>query len=218
MLVIAHRGYHAKFSENTRAAFEAAIAIGVDGIEIDVRICRDGSIVIVHDRVVSGKAVAKLTHSELEHEIGHKVPTLDETLECFPRIMWNIEIKTTEALELVIGILEKYQTNRQILVTSFHHDVVEICASILKVDCGLLVAHRPQKLNSLLESCRDNSRINHIVWDYNILDVVLLKQATSSGYRNFVYGLATKAECDYCKGIDVDGVITDNPDLLLDNR
>ncbi len=123
-----------------------------------------------------------------------------------------------EALELVIGVLEKYQTDRQILVTSFRHDVVEICASILKVDCGLLVAHRPQKLNSLLESCRDNSRINHIVWDYNILDSVLLKETASSGYHNFVYGLATKVEYDYCKGIDVDGVITDDPALLLENR
>lgn len=218
MLVIAHRGYHAKFSENTRAAFEAAMALGVDGIEIDVRICSDGSIVLVHDRVIFGKAVANLTHSELEHEIGYKVPTLDETLERFPRIMWNIEIKTAEALELVIGVLEKYQTDRQILVTSFRHDVVEICASILKVDCGLLVAHRPQKLKSLLESCRDNSRINHIVWDYNILDSVLLKETASSGYHNFVYGLATKVEYDYCKGIDVDGVITDDPALLLENR
>lgn len=218
MLVIAHRGYHAKFHENTLAAFEAAVALGVDGIETDVRICRDGSIVLVHDRVIFGKAVADLTHSELEHEIGYKVPTLDEILECFPGIMWNVEIKTTEALELVIGVLNKHQADRQILVTSFRHDVVEVCASILKVDCGLLVAHRPQRLNSLLESCRDNSRINHIVWDYNILDAILLKQAASSGYYNFVYGLATKTEYDYCKEIDVDGVITDDPTLLLENR
>lgn len=218
MLIIAHRGYHAKFPENTQAAFEAAIALGADGIEIDVRICRNGSIVLVHDRVIFGKEVANLTHSELEHEIGYKVPTLDETLERFPKIMWNIEIKTAEALELVIRVLEKYQTDRQILVTSFRHDVVENCASILKVDCGLLVAHRPQKLNSLLESCKDNPRINHIVWDYNILDAILLKQAASSGYHNFVYGLATKAEYDYCKEIDVDGVITDDPALLLENR
>ena len=66
MLVIAHRGYHAKISENTPAAFEAAVALGVDGIETDVRICRDGSMVLIHDRVISGKAVVDLTHSELE--------------------------------------------------------------------------------------------------------------------------------------------------------
>ncbi|MEE8617833.1 MAG: glycerophosphodiester phosphodiesterase [Nitrosomonadaceae bacterium] len=216
MLVIAHRGYHAKISENTPAAFAAAVALGVDGIETDVRICRDGSMVLIHDRVISGKAVVDLTHSELEQEIGYKVPTLDEMLERFPRIMWNVEIKTTEALELVIGVLEKHQTNCRILVTSFRHDVVAVCASILKVDCGLLVAHRPQTLNSMLVDCIGNARINHIVWDYNILDDILLKQAATAGYYNFVYGLVTKTEYDYCKEIDVDGVIVDEA-FLLDN-
>jgi len=140
MLVIAHRGYHAKFIENTLAAFEAAVVPGVDGIETDVRISRDESIVLIHDRVVSGKAVVDLTHRELEQAIGYRVPTLDETLERFPGIMWNVEIKTTEALELVIGVLEKHQTDCCILVTSFRHDVVAVCASALKVDCGLLVS------------------------------------------------------------------------------
>ncbi len=218
MLVIAHRGYHAKFIENTLAAFEAAVVPGVDGIETDVRISRDESIVLIHDRVVSGKAVADLTHRELEQAIGYRVPTLDETLERFPGIMWNVEIKTTEALELVIGVLEKHQTDCCILVTSFRHDVVAVCASALKVDCGLLVAHRPQTLNSLLADCSGNSRINHIVWDYNILDNVLLKQAALSGYYNFVYGLVTKTEYDYCKKIEVDGVITDDPFLLFENK
>ncbi|MEE8254480.1 MAG: glycerophosphodiester phosphodiesterase [Nitrosomonadaceae bacterium] len=217
MLVIAHRGYHAKISENTPAAFAAAVALGVDGIETDVRICRDGSMVLIHDRVISGKAVVDLTHSELEQEIGYKVPTLDEMLERFPRIMWNVEIKTTEALELVIGVLEKHQTNCRILVTSFRHDVVAVCASILKVDCGLLVAHRPQTLNSMLVDCIGNARINHIVWDYNILDDILLKQAATAGYYNFVYGLVTKTEYDYCKEIDVDGVIVDEL-FLLENK
>lgn len=218
MLVIAHRGYHAKFIENTPAAFEAAVVPGVDGIETDVRISRDESIVLIHDRVVSGKAVVDLTHRELEQAIGYRVPTLDETLERFPGIMWNVEIKTTEALELVIGVLEKHQTDCCILVTSFRHDVVAVCASALKVDCGLLVAHRPQTLNSLLADCSGNSRINHIVWDYNILDNVLLKQAALSGYYNLVYGLVTKTEYDYCKKIEVDGVITDDPFLLFENK
>ncbi len=83
---------------------------------------------LIHDRVVSGKAVVDLTHSELEQEIGYKVPTLDEILEHFPRIIWNVEIKITETLELVIEVLEKHQTNCRILVTSLRHDVVVVYA------------------------------------------------------------------------------------------
>ena len=52
MLVIAHRGEHGAVPENTMAAFEAAVAVGVNGIETDVRISLDGLPVLIHDRVI----------------------------------------------------------------------------------------------------------------------------------------------------------------------
>lgn len=214
MLVIAHRGYHAVKIENTLAAFEAAVKLGFDGIETDVRISSDDYLVLIHDRIISGRAVCTLTRKEIEHKIGYQVPTLDEALKRFPRIIWNIEIKTIEGLELIIEVLKEYQSDRTILVTSFRHDVIEVCASSLKVGCGLLVAHRPISLNSLLFDSKEISRINHIVWDYDILDSSLLKESSAAGYNNFVYGLETKSEFDYCKGINVDGVITDVPFVL----
>ncbi|MBI3937750.1 MAG: glycerophosphodiester phosphodiesterase, partial [Betaproteobacteria bacterium] len=42
MLILAHRGYHATVPENTLEAFAAAVELGVDGIETDVRTSRDG--------------------------------------------------------------------------------------------------------------------------------------------------------------------------------
>lgn len=214
MLVIAHRGNHAEYNENTLAAFEAAVKLDVDGIETDVRISSDDYLVLIHDRIISGREVCALTRKEIEHETGYQVSTLDEALECFPGIIWNVEIKTREGLELIIQVLEKYQFNRTILVTSFRHDVIAICASSLKVDCGLIVAHRPLSLNSLLVDSSNITRINHIVWDYDYLDGSLLKESAAAGYNNFVYGLETKSEFEYCKGIDVDGVITDSPFLM----
>jgi len=214
MLVIAHRGSHAEYNENTLAAFEAAVKLDVDGIETDVRISSDDYLVLIHDRIISGREVCALTRKEIEHETGYQVSTLDEALECFSGIIWNVEIKTREGLELIIQVLEKYQSNRTILVTSFRHDVIAICASSLKVDCGLLVAHRPLSLNSLLVDSSNITRINHIVWNYDILDGSLLKESAAAGYNNFVYGLETKSEFEYCKGIDVDGVITDSLFLM----
>lgn len=214
MLVIAHRGYHAENIENTLAAFEAAVKLGFDGIETDVRISSDGYLVLIHDRIISGKEVRLLTRKEIENETGYQVTTLDEALKRFPGIIWNIEIKIREGLELIIRVLEKYQSDRTILVTSFRHDVIAICASSLKVDCGLLVAHRPLSLNSLLIDSSEILGINHIVWDYDILDGSLLKESAVAGYNNFIYGLETKSEFDYCKGIEVDGVITDAPFLI----
>jgi len=219
MLLIAHRGYHAAAPENTLAAFEAAIMVGASGIETDVRISRDGVPILIHDRVIaSGETVADLTRTELEQAIGHEIPTLDEALECFPGVLWNVEIKTIQALSTVIRVLEKHQAGHRIIVTSFRHDLVALCASSLKVNCGLLLAHRPLTLNSLLAdfNCNGNPRINHVVWNYEVLDDILLKQAASDGYRNFVYGAVTRAEHDNCRELGVDGIITDYPLLVQD--
>lgn len=219
MLTIAHRGYHAAVPENTLAAFAAAVEVGANGIETDVRISLDGLPVLIHDRVIpSGQAVADLTRRGIEQAIGHEVPTLDEALEQFYGILWNIEIKTPTALSSVIRVLEKHQAGHRIIVTSFRHDLVATCASSLMVNCGLLVAHRPQTLNSFLADfdCDANPRVNHIVWDYDVLDDGLLKQAATEGFRNFVYGPMTKMEHDYCRELGVDGVITDHP-LLAQN-
>jgi glycerophosphoryl diester phosphodiesterase len=217
MLVIAHRGYHVAVPENTLAAFDAAVMVGAGGIETDVRISLDGLPVLIHDRVIpSGQAVADLTRREIEQIAGHEVPTLDEALEGFPGILWDVEIKTTDALSRVISVLEKHQAGHRIVVTSFRHDLVAICASLLEVNFGLLVAHRPRTLSSLLAdfNCEGNPRVNHVVWDFNVLDGVLLEQAAADGFRNFVYGPITKAEHDECRRLDVDGVITDYPLLM----
>jgi|SRR5687768_10845264 len=217
MLVIAHRGYHTAVPENTLSAFEAAVMVGASGIETDVRISRDALPVLIHDRVTaSGQAVADLTRREIEQNVGHEVPTLDEALEHFPDILWNVEIKSMDALPATRDVLEKHQAGYRILVTSFRHDLVAICASTLEVNCGLLVAHRPRTLSSLLADFNSdgNPRVNHIVWDYNVLDDVLLKQAAVDGFRNFVYGPITKAEHDECRRLNVDGVITDYPILM----
>ena len=44
----AHRGFSSKYPENTLLAFEKAIEVGVDGMEFDVQLTKDGEIVILH--------------------------------------------------------------------------------------------------------------------------------------------------------------------------
>ncbi len=86
--VISHRGEHLSHPENTLPAIEAAIAIGCDWVEIDVRTTRDGRFVLMHDatvnRTTDGKgAVAELDINQirlLDAGSGARVPTLDEAL------------------------------------------------------------------------------------------------------------------------------------------
>lgn len=48
-LIIGHRGSPQKITENTLPSFQRAIAQGVDGVELDIRLCKDGHIVVFHD-------------------------------------------------------------------------------------------------------------------------------------------------------------------------
>lgn len=212
MLVLAHRGYHVKAPQNTLAAFAAAAELDVDGIETDVRVSRDGAALLVHDRVTPrGRLVSELTRSEIEVDFEHAVPLLGEALEAFPDLLWNVEIKQSEMLGEVLRVLAAYQSIRRLLVTSFRHDVACACAQALDVDCGLLAAHRPLEVSSLLAHCTAAPRLRTIVWDYNVIDAGVLAEVEAAGWRNYVYGPATLAEHARCTQFPVVGVITDFP-------
>jgi glycerophosphoryl diester phosphodiesterase len=219
MLLFAHRGYHAEAPENSLAAFAAAVRLGVDGIETDVRLSRDGLPVIIHDRVTTRQhPVAGLTRREIEADVGHPVPILAEILDAFPDVLWNIEIKTPEAWPAAARTLAQFQRTRRLLVTSFRHDIVELCANELAIDCALLLAHRPLDVDAIMAGCAAYPRINAIVWDYNVIDESVLQAVTAGGWRNIVYGPVTVAEHERCLALDLAGLITDHPPRVTGNR
>ncbi len=211
MYWLAHRGYHATLPENTLAAFAAAVALGVDGIETDVRLTADGKPAIMHDRIVGGRAVSELTHGELERAAGHPVPVLEEILEAFPDVLWNIEIKTPETWPQAVSVLRRYQNTRRLLVTSFRHDVVVRCAAELEIECGLLIADRPVAMATFIEGCANYPLIKNVVWDYNIIDPLMLEQVTAAGWSNYAYGAITSAEHRHAGTLKLAGLITDHP-------
>lgn len=109
--VAAHRGWSKKFPENTIEAFRAAIELGCDQLETDIRITKDGELVLMHDGTVdrttngSGK-VREMTLKELkaldagvkkgEEFIGCRIPTFTEFMELvkdLPEMTIDVELK-----------------------------------------------------------------------------------------------------------------------------
>lgn len=105
--VIAHRGLHTIERENTVAAFQAAVDIGVDGVELDVRRTRDGVLVVHHDSHVGTLLIADDNRSALPEY----VPTLAQALETLDGVSVNVEIKKdrgpTEDLEETAGLVRQ---------------------------------------------------------------------------------------------------------------
>ncbi|QDQ28153.1 glycerophosphodiester phosphodiesterase [Chitinimonas arctica] len=212
MHLLAHRGYHAHCPENTLDAFAAALLLGFEGIETDVRVSADQEAVLFHDRVArNGQPVAALTRRQLSDVCGYSVPTLAEALNAFPHTLWNIEIKTPAAASLALPILAGFETSHQLLITSFRHEVVLAAAELLSVECGFLSAHRPAAINSMLHAALPHRNLRTLVWDCEIVDPDIIRQANALGFRNAVYGAKTAYEHQLMREFGVHAIITDYP-------
>jgi glycerophosphoryl diester phosphodiesterase len=123
--VFAHRGVHAVERENTVAAFEAAVALAVDGVELDVRRTLDGVLVVHHDADVGSIAIAHSVRSALPEY----VPTLSRALESLDGLAVNVEIKndrasddyegTAEFVGLVLAAIDESSRSERVSISSF---------------------------------------------------------------------------------------------------
>lgn len=78
-LIVGHRGmYSERFPQNSLAAFGAALELGVDGVECDVRLGEDGALFCTHDREVDGIRSESLDNRQ---RTEHQIPLLSEVTE-----------------------------------------------------------------------------------------------------------------------------------------
>ena len=127
--VCAHRGGNATYPENTLAAFENAVSLGAQQVELDVQFTLDGYMVLMHDSTVNRTtngtgAVADLTLAQikaLDAGGGQQVPTLTEVLEILPQNIWiNIDIKgdATLAAAAALEVERQNRTHQAFLACS----------------------------------------------------------------------------------------------------
>jgi glycerophosphoryl diester phosphodiesterase len=220
MLIISHRGYHVSAAENTLESFEAAVAMGVDGIETDIRLTADQVPILLHDHLTpDGREVAALSHAEIIRTVGYPVPTLEQALQLRPKakpeFLWNLEIKVPAAVEQTIALVKRYSADSRILITSFGHPVIDEVSRRTDVECGLLVAHRPLAFNSRPDWIPNRPHVNTVVWYWETVDDELIASSAACGLRNYVYGVTTPAEHQRLANWDLEGVITDRPEYLI---
>jgi glycerophosphoryl diester phosphodiesterase len=214
VLVLAHRGYHRSRPENTLAAFEAAVAQGVDGIETDLRVSLDDRLILFHDACLAdGTPVAELTRGQLARAAGHAVATLEEAFACWPDLLWNVELKTPDALGPLAQRFARGGLPPRVLFTAFDHAAVVDALAYLDADGGLLLEAPPPDLDALLEAHRRKPRLRTLVWRHGDATADSVARARAAGWRSFVYGAITPEEHRRATALGIDGIITDEPEL-----
>lgn len=146
VIVSGHRGYKARYPENTLLAFQQALEIGVDMLEFDLRMTKDGHVVVIHDETVdrttngTGK-VSDMTLSELQKLDaggwfgpafeGLKIPTFEQLCELlvpYPELLLNVEIKRArqarETVDAAIATLERYGYMPRSVFVCFDADIL----------------------------------------------------------------------------------------------
>jgi len=140
--VFAHRGGAGLRPENTLAAFEHGLAVGADGLELDVRLARDGEVVVIHDatldRTTDAKgAVADRTASELAavdagyrfgrdgdtpyRGAGFGVPRFSDVLDRFRDLPLIVELKGDDRrlAQAVVGLVGEAGAWASVCLASF---------------------------------------------------------------------------------------------------
>lgn len=150
--IFAHRGYSAKYPENTMKAFKEAEKTGADGIELDVQFTKDGEIVVIHDdkvdRTTNGTGYVKdFTYAELRKlDAGYQkktllkkepIPSLREVFEWMQtnNLICNVEIKSDANTYMkieqpVIDLIREYGLSDRIIISSFNHYSIVYCYRI----------------------------------------------------------------------------------------
>ena len=129
-MIIAHRGYAKNFKENTIAAFNAALNLGADAIETDVRLTKDNKAVINHDdeHILDGEEV-KISNTSLDYILMNRnnsqerMLTIEELFEYINKnnITLHLEIKDNSKIhfELIIDQIQKYNFWDKIYLLGF---------------------------------------------------------------------------------------------------
>ncbi len=211
-LVIAHRGASFDERENTLPAFERAIALGADFVELDVRVSADGELVVSHDAdlgrltTLSGSL---RTHSAAElGEVG--IPTLAEALDLMRgRIGVMAELK------------QPWRYRR--------HDVVARTVALLGRD-DMVVSFEPRALVEALRLRPKLRVIQHVgygvtirraagyAWAAGFHDPRAtrrgIERARTLGLATTVYTVNDPSRMRHLAALGVDGIFSDRPGLL----
>ncbi len=156
MKVLAHRGIHHNAVENSLKAFKVVKEEPVDGVELDIRLSKDGQVIVFHDEDLkrlfgNDEKIADLSHSQINMIASQNnvtIPTLHEVLDLLLEdFLINVEIKEPEVVFPLIDLLKNggYQLNKLIFSSFIHNTLPPIKDAFPTAKIGLLIGNEAEK-------------------------------------------------------------------------
>ena len=231
--VTAHRGFSYKAPENTQPAFEKAIKVKADYIELDVQLTSDGELVVFHDdtldRTTDGTGkLSDHTYEELQQlsagswfsDDGKyddvRIMKLSEVFELIDNdIMLNIEIKKhgdpEATAEKVVELVHEYDFTRSCYVTSFSYKALRRVKQIDPKIKTALIANMVSSASFSHLRYIDGVSVNYLFVNQSIVNMV-----HQNGKRVFVWTVDRPSDIQHMISLGVDNIITNRPDKAIE--
>ncbi|KAF2329748.1 glycerophosphodiester phosphodiesterase [Flavobacterium ginsenosidimutans] len=225
MLKIAHRGAKAYEPENTLQAFQKALDLNSDGIELDVHLSSDEHIIVIHDetidRTTNGKGLVKdFTLAELKSFLideKYQIPTLNEVFDLVDKkCLINIELKGLGTPNKVVSLIEKYISEKNwnynhFIISSFEWNMLEETSTLnSNIPIGVLTEEDIDIALAFAEKIKAKA----IHPDFQLLNEKNVLQIQEKGFLVLPWTVNTEKDIQKVKSYKVNGIISDNPDKI----
>ena len=232
---IAHRGFSARYPENTMLAFARALDLGADGAEFDVQLTKDGIPVVFHDesllriagdeRLVKDLTLEELKRFDLSYRFkgtcpAQRMPTLEEyfTLVRDRDFLSILEFKTAifeyDGIEQrVIDMIRSFGLGDRVVLSSFNHYTLLRCKSIApELPCGILYECRIAEPQTY---CRTLG-MQYLHPDYRFLDDAELLKYEQAGVKTSPWTVDGDEDIRYLLGQkNIFAIMSNKPDRVL---
>ena len=230
--VIAHRGEHNGIPENTLAAYQKAIDLGCDFVEIDIRKTKDGKFVSVHNETidaytqgeVTGKVndftLAELKQLNIGKRVGpgwenERIPTFEEILQlCKGQIGIYLDLKEAD-VKAQIELIKSYGMERDV-IWYIPASYIEVIKEVTRNCSECIVMPDPGEENNI-KKVIEEVHPKVLATDMGELSASFVKTAHQYGVKIFTDDKkATPQEWEQILKWGTDGIQTDQPEQLIE--
>ena len=225
---IAHRGYVAKGVENSIEALEGATEVGADYVEFDIILTKDNKFVVMHDynlKRLAGlnKRVQDMNFNEVvgltikQGDFTSKIPSLEEFVNKAKELNMNlvIELKPHGAepsnyIDILIGEIKRLKLENYKFMSLNSKVMEELETKVPNLETGYVI---PLQFGNFHHSNIDF----FVIEDFSYRDR-LVEQARKENKQVFVWTINNPALITKYLQSPADGIITDEPELVKDEK
>jgi glycerophosphoryl diester phosphodiesterase len=225
-LVFAHRGGSALAPENTIAAFDNGLALGADGLELDVHLSRDGVVVVHHDRLLERTTALRgpIAQQRADDLRRADVPTLAEVLSRYrdPRIIIEMKVNSPELAAATLAVIRRADAVDRVCLGSFGLRVLRAARAL---EPAIATSGAREEVRWALYRSWVRWPVSHVGYKgyqipemsgtTRVVSARFVEYAHDAGLGVQVWTVDTPDAARRLMGWGVDALITDRPDLIV---